>query len=635
MKLSKGMKQRLQIPLVKLTEHIRGIPIFFRLVISFLLVIIIPSGIIGIVSYNISTAEIENNLYEYTSQYIKNVNNNITDKLKRYEELALNICNDETIYSTLEESNALYSVRQYQPDFDERYLDLQGSINDQLYYYGNNDSYISNIEIITEQNEYTQKSMFNNQVKGGKIRDINSFRESVAYKTAMKANGDLIWCDIDGKTFMKQAIENYYISDNVVLLRAIPNEEGGTPLGVIIITLSPNLFINTYQPTDIIEKGNLLLLSDKRVMVSINQRVDLPHLDKNTTEDIRELQNGMIKRDLEDVKCLIRFYKMEYTGWSIVSIIPERSVLTSVHTVRNIIFLTLIICLLVSLLLAYIVTLSISLPLTDLKKTMARFNGEITDLKYTDSKHDDIGILGDKFNEMIQKIDNLIQVNYREALERKGEEFKRKQAELDALQMQINPHFLYNTLDVIRWKTIMIEKGEGEVSKMISEFSQLLRLSTKKTDGLVEIREEFEHVEAYLKVISFSYEESFTIEWLIDDDSLKHSKIPKLTMQPIIENIVLHAFPNNIQDKIIKIRAYLTGSTVVIAISDNGKGIDENSLDEIRGRINSKNRLTKNIGFQNVNERIKLTFGEEYGLTIHSELGSGTEVTIRIPLTDE
>lgn len=634
MDLLKVLKQKLQIPLVKLTECIREIPIFFRLVISFLLVIVIPSVIIGFVSYNISTAEIENNLYEYTSQYIRNINNNITEKLKRYEELALDICNDETIYPILAESNLLYAVKQYQPDLFEKYPEFKKDINNKLYSYGYNDSYISNIEIITEYDEYTQKSIFNNQVKGGKIKDSNLFRKSVPYKTAMEANGELIWCDIDSNTFIKQAIENYYISDNIMLLRAIPNEKGGNPLGVIIITVFPNLFIDTYQATDIIEKGNLLLLSDKGVMVSINQRVDLPHLDLNTTEDIKRLQNGMIKRDLEDVKCLIRFYRMEYTGWNIVSIIPENSLLTSVHTVRNIIFLTLIICLLVSLLLAYIVTLSISLPLTNLKKTMTQFNGEIIDLKYIDNKKDDIGILGNKFNEMIQKIDNLIRVNYREALQRKSEEFKRKQAELDALQMQINPHFLYNTLDVIRWKTIIIEKGDGEVSKMISEFSQLLRLSTKKTDGLVEIREEFEHVAAYLKVISFSYDESFTVEWLIENDSLKHSKVPKLTIQPIIENIVVHAFTNCEHKKIIKVRAYTTEKNIVIIISDNGKGIDRNSLNEVRDRINSKNRLTKNIGLKNVNERIKLTFGEKYGLSIYSESGSGTEVIIRIPLIE-
>ena len=226
------------------------------------------------------------------------------------------------------------------------------------------------------------------------------------------------------------------------------------------------------------------------------------------------------------------------------------------------------------------------------------------EISYTDDIQDEIGILGMRFNSMINRIKNLINTVYEAELIKKEERIQRQEAELDALQMQINPHFLYNTLDIIRWQVMTQENGEGKASRMI---------------------------EAYIEVVRFDLDFQLDIDFQIEG-SITEYGIPKFTLQPLVENAIVHGFSKNRRYGIIRIHAYRKGNDFYIEVMDNGHGISPDMLDSLKKGIHSKRQLSKGIGLKNVNDRIKLYYGEQYGLDLESRPEEYTLVILHLPV---
>ncbi|NLM09541.1 MAG: histidine kinase [Clostridiaceae bacterium] len=235
--------------------------------------------------------------------------------------------------------------------------------------------------------------------------------------------------------------------------------------------------------------------------------------------------------------------------------------------------------------------------------------------------------LGESLNIMIKQIDKLLTAV-------KIDEKNLRQAELELLQAQINPHFLYNTLDTIIW---LAESGkQSEVVDLVESLSDFFRTSLSCGDGLVTLREEERHIRSYLQIQHVRYCD--ILEYEIDiPEILKETILPKITLQPIIENALYHGIKNRRGMGRIVIKAFEENGDVVVTVSDNGIGITDDRLDEIRAMLDKTNengRLDNDsYGLFNVNERIKLKFGEKYGISITSTYHEGTCVRIRVPLT--
>lgn len=226
--------------------------------------------------------------------------------------------------------------------------------------------------------------------------------------------------------------------------------------------------------------------------------------------------------------------------------------------------------------------------------------------------------LDDSFREMVKKIQSLME-------HIKNEEEILRKVEFNALQEQINPHFLYNTLDSILW---MSQKGENkEVSKMVSALAKLLRISLSKGREVITIGNELKHVESYLIIQSTRYKDQFTYEFLIDE-GLLDKKCLKLTLQPFVENAIYHGIDRMVDEGKITISGHRDGGDIVLSVKDNGLGMDEDSLSRI---FTGESKSEGGFGVKNVNDRLRIYFGSEYGVTIQSELDVGTEVFIRFP----
>ena len=194
--------------------------------------------------------------------------------------------------------------------------------------------------------------------------------------------------------------------------------------------------------------------------------------------------------------------------------------------------------------------------------------------------------------------------------------------------MQINPHFLYNTLDIIRWEAMYQENGEGKVSKMIEDFSNLLRLGTKKNMDFVPISEELTHIQAYLKVINYKFQDTILLE--IDCPfEVDQYVIPKLTLQPLVENAILHGFDGYEGKKQITLKAHLEDDYIIFQVSDTGAGMTKEMVQTIYDNLHNSCIASKSIGLYNINERMKLYFGSNYALYINSSYNQGTTIELK------
>ena len=239
----------------------------------------------------------------------------------------------------------------------------------------------------------------------------------------------------------------------------------------------------------------------------------------------------------------------------------------------------------------------------------------------------EVQALSSSFMVMVSRIEGLM----REIKE--NEETKRK-IELAALQAKINPHFLYNTLDSVIW---MAESGDSEgVVKMVSALARLFRVSIAKGKDTITLKEELQHVRSYMDIQSMRYKDRF--RYTVDlPPELENAPVIKLIIQPIVENSIYHGIKPMQDEGLIAIRICQEGNDIIIEVKDNGVGMDRKTAASIldRNAEHIHDKEGNGIGIINIDERLKLTYGEGYGVTIESELEAGTSVTIRLPRLDD
>lgn len=312
-------------------------------------------------------------------------------------------------------------------------------------------------------------------------------------------------------------------------------------------------------------------------------------------------------------------------NWNIIMITPTKSIRGKLKNISNVTITITILSILFILLFLILVNRNFVKPivyLSGLMKVARKGNLEVrSDLKNLD----EIGVLSEGFNKLLTDFKKMIE-------KAQADEIQKKELEFKVFQSQIKPHFLYNTLNSIRWMAEM--NNEKKVADSIVYLVRMLEYNTKSSDKLVSISDEIQYIEEYLKLQSLRYLNKF-------DSSLEVSgevydfKILKLTLQPIIENCIMHGLPGNKRKMLIKIIGRREDEKIIFNIEDNGIGIGTETLNqlEIKLRSNKYRNSSKGIGLANVNDRIKLEFGENFGLSIMSIIGEGTVVKMTIPVT--
>lgn len=243
------------------------------------------------------------------------------------------------------------------------------------------------------------------------------------------------------------------------------------------------------------------------------------------------------------------------------------------------------------------------------------------------NEQDEINFISQNFNEMCKRLDEYITKSYLAELKEKEAQINQKKAEMMALQSQINPHFLYNTLESIRMKAIC--NGDKEVGKMIYILAFLFR-SQLKEKNIISIKSELEYCKKYLEIFKFRYEDKFNFS-INCEDKILEKQIIKFTIQPLIENYFVHGIRLENKDNEISINIFKNEDVINIVITDNGRGIEKDKLEELNTLLAERNISGKSIGITNANERIAIEYGESYGIKLEENIEIGTKIIVRIP----
>ena len=275
--------------------------------------------------------------------------------------------------------------------------------------------------------------------------------------------------------------------------------------------------------------------------------------------------------------------------------------------------------------LSYYIPLSITRPIRKLSEVTDQVaKGDLT-VRSDVRTGAEVSVLSDSLNTMIDKIDELLE-------QVKKEQVRLRKAEFELLQSQINPHFLYNTLDAIVW---LAEAGEQKkVVSMVGSLSDFFRTSLNQGKDIITIKEELQHSRSYLEIQQMRYQDILNYEIDVPEE-LHRYLIPKITIQPLVENALYHGIKNKRGPGRIVISGRKEEDFLILQIEDNGIGMRKERLDQVKEGMNQKIPTEKDIyGLYNVNERIRLNFGEKYGLSIESTYGEGTVVSIILPYVD-
>lgn len=315
-----------------------------------------------------------------------------------------------------------------------------------------------------------------------------------------------------------------------------------------------------------------------------------------------------------------------YTGWKLVGVIKGTGIsLNMLKTRLFIVFVILLIIFIVILINSYI-SFRVTNPIRELEKSVKELEEGNLDADIYMGGSYEVQHLGKSVQDMKFRIKGLMQDIVSEHEEKRKSEF-------DSLQAQINPHFLYNTLDIIVWQ-IENEK-QSEAVHTVTALARFFRLSLGKGKNIVTVRDEIDHVKNYLMIQHMRFKNKFDYEFDIAEDVLELPSL-KLMLQPLVENAIYHGMEFMDGDGMIMVKAWREEDELYLSVADNGLGMTEDKVETIlTGKSTSGNGRGSGIGVKNVNERIKLYFGEAYGLTIDSEPDEGTTVIIHLPAKDE
>lgn len=315
-----------------------------------------------------------------------------------------------------------------------------------------------------------------------------------------------------------------------------------------------------------------------------------------------------------------------YTGWKLVGVIKGTGIsLNMLKTRLFIVFVILLIIFIVILINSYI-SFRVTNPIRELEKSVKALEEGNLDADIYMGGSYEVQHLGKSVQDMKFRIKGLMQDIVSEHEEKRKSEF-------DSLQAQINPHFLYNTLDIIVWQ-IENEK-QSEAVHTVTALARFFRLSLGKGKNIVTVKDEIDHVKNYLMIQHMRFKNKFDYEFDIAEDVLELPSL-KLMLQPLVENAIYHGMEFMDGDGLIMVKAWREEDELYLSVADNGLGMTEDKVEMIlTGKSTSGNGRGSGIGVKNVNERIKLYFGEAYGLTIDSEPDEGTTVIIHLPAKDE
>jgi two-component system, sensor histidine kinase YesM len=453
------------------------------------------------------------------------------------------------------------------------------------------------------------------------LASMQQVRDTEIYKKAVEQKGKIIW-----KRVTKNKSDTYEANrtDKIVLYREIYDLAKKDKRGYLVIGASMNKFAELCENSLSSDREGIVVVSEEGSELIRSGMVNEDLLSKIVEEKATEALTGKTSGFVEYTKFKVFYSKNEDTGTIIYRLVPReglRTQLASIAFAPTVLLLGFLIGLFPILI---FVSNIITKPLNKLCNAMELFKKGDFNQKVEVNTLDEVGEAAACFNQMVDDIKNLIDNNYVMAL-------REKESELNALQAQINPHFLYNTLDSLYWQAT--DAQHYEIAEDIYALSQLFRLVLGQGKGIVTVKNEQDLIDRYLHIQKMRFAKRLDYEIKIEEE-IEDAIIPKLILQPFIENAIVHGFEKTGEKCFISLVGKRRGKRIIFMIKDNGIGMSREQVKAILNVNDSERYASQRIGryaIKNIRERLELKYHEKFKLLIYSKEGSGTTVIIELP----
>ncbi|WP_438444041.1 cache domain-containing sensor histidine kinase [Gorillibacterium sp. sgz5001074] len=471
----------------------------------------------------------------------------------------------------------------------------------------------SNVYIIDNFNE-----LYYNLKTDGVRQDI---REKIPYfrQLAKEADGLPVLLPVQEVEY-SSGKKDYVFS----VVREIRDSASITPIGIIVFDTSVTVMAKTVQELDAITKGKSMILDQEGHVVYDSDRAYITQsVEKREFASRMTGAQGSFEVELDGQAYICTYTTSSKSDWKMVAFVPVKEVTAKAKLNRNVTILVTIAITGFALLVSIVISHFLTKPLSKMSKIMKQVQGGNLNVRLHVRYADEVGLLGKHFNQMIGRIEELIG-------EVTDSRLLKKEAEMRALQSQINPHFIYNTLETIR---MMAELNDDDrVAAMTYNLGQMLRYSLTKGHEIGTVESELEHLEHYLYLQNMRFSGKFHLKVDVPKELMQLPML-KLVLQPIVENAIYHGHEKHGGSGEICVSAYHLGTDTFFVLTDDGVGMSREMVDKLNDRfekITYEPGTGRGIGLANVNERIKLHYGKEYGLHVESQLGKGTKVMMKL-----
>lgn len=422
-------------------------------------------------------------------------------------------------------------------------------------------------------------------------------------------------------------------SDSILVIGKLV-KRGLTPLGCIMITIEEDYFYKAIKDTQLPD-GNIILLADSDGDITYSSDASIYNFQFINDELKQHISKGnedSLTFNLRDKKFIAGYTTIETIGWKIIYAIPYDVLFKDINRLKTILLMFAAIISIITLLGLFFILKNFFLPIRSLNELMKKVQQGNLDVKFSMKTNDELNELYDNFNIMVNRIKDSIHTIKANQLILLNKQKTEDELKYRILQSQINPHFLFNTLNNIKW--IASINQIPVIVDMIAALGNLLEISTNKIEDKISISKEISYLRDYILLQKVRYGDKFDIEINVDKD-IQDYKIMKLILQPIVENAIIHGLISKPGKGSIRIVGYRLVDDIMFEIIDDGCGIDTQKIHELQNSLESDNEKFNSIGIHNIDKRLKLIYGEKYGINIESKVGQGTKVSVLLPiLTD-
>lgn len=557
--------------------------------VSFIIISALLILLLGITSYYITNQEVVEQTISSRKLLLNEINKQLDSAMQTVEYDSLVLASNPKLINYLQYNDDSFEHIQQKSDI----IDLLSRL-----------SYVK--EGVHSVQLYTKSSSIDGHIGANGVFDYSIIKQSTWYNEIKDA--DYCWAGTHAIEVGSYPAEER----NVVSFARKVLAPSGEEVGILVINLNLS-FMQKVVSGSSQNVSRVILDTHHRLIAEFNdgsKSDSFASMKENLSEVLDKSSSETYAIAQLEEKKLIIWNQQDRTMWVTMDIIPWDDIEKGSRRIEMVMLVAVIFCIVLAIIMAYLLSKQFIFPIRNLVHAMNMMKAGKLDIQIINDYHNEFGHMNENFNQMTARINHLlIEVN---------EQHKRKrEAEMQVLQEQINPHFLYNTLDTMNWHAI--ESGSREISHMLSLLGKMLRIGLSSGATFITIHRELEHLHYYMELQKIRYKQ--TVEFHISvPESMKIYYTPKLIIQPFVENALIHGL-HSCEKGLIHISGWEDEQSLYFRIEDNGEGMDTDMTVLTRDHN----------GIRNVHERIQLNFGQRYGVEVYSERGQGTAVMLSLP----